>query len=140
MDKDRFAAILTENKWVLYKVITTYCQDIEDRKDLEQEIVIQLWKSHDSYKAEYKMSTWIYRIAMNVAISFYRSNRERKSKSSPISESIFQIASPVDDSLSRMEDRKFLQEFIGGLDEFNKEILLLYHRQPTLNSASGLKN
>ena len=126
MDKDRFAAILTENRWVLYKVITTYCQDIEDRKDLEQEILIQLWKSIDSYNSEYKMSTWIYRIAMNVSISFYHSNRNRKSKSSPISESIFQVADPVDDSLSRSEARKFLHNFIGQLDDFNKEILLLY--------------
>ena len=124
MDKERFIQILNENKWVLYKVINTYCKDSEDRKDLEQEILIQLWKSFESYNNQYKISTWVYKIAMNVSISFYRSNINRKSKTSPINESIFHIANQIDNSLD--EERKFLYDFIDRLDEFNKEILILY--------------
>ena len=124
MDKEKFIQILNENKWVLYKVINTYCKDSEDRKDLEQEILIQLWKSFKSYNSQYKISTWVYKIAMNVSISFYRSNVNRKSKTSPISESIFQVANQVDNSFD--EERKFLYDFINQLDDFNKEILILY--------------
>ena len=124
MDKEKFIQILNENKWVLYKVINTYCKDSEDRKDLEQEILIQLWKSFKSYNNQYKMSTWVYKIAMNVSISFYRSNIKRKSKTSPISESIFQVANQTDNSFD--EERKFLYDFIDQLDEFTKEILILY--------------
>ena len=124
MDKEKFIQILNENKWVLYKVINTYCKDSEDRKDVEQEILIQLWKSFKSYNNQYKMSTWVYKIAMNVSISFYRSNIKRKSKTSPISESIFQVANQIDNSFD--EERKFLYDFIDQLDEFTKEILILY--------------
>jgi RNA polymerase sigma-70 factor (ECF subfamily) len=92
MNKDKFIQILNENKWILYKVINIYCKDLEDRKDLEQEILIQLWKSLESYKNQFKISTWIYRIALNVSISFYRNNVNRKTRTSPISESIIKIA------------------------------------------------
>jgi RNA polymerase sigma factor (sigma-70 family) len=126
MDKEKFIQILKENKWILYKVINTYCKDTEDRKDLEQEILIHLWKSVESYNNQYKMSTWIYKIAMNVSISFYRSNINRKSMTSPISESIYQVADQIDNSVSVDEERKFLNDFINQLDEFNKEILVLY--------------
>lgn len=125
-DKEKFIQILNENKWVLYKVINTYCKDLDDRKDLEQEILIQLWKSFDSYNSQYKISTWIFKIAMNVSISFYRSNINRKSKTSPISESIFQVPAQIDNSESLNEERIFLNDFINQLDEFNKEILVLY--------------
>ena len=124
MDKEKFIQLLNENKWILYKVINTYCKDSEDRKDLEQEILIQLWKSFESYNSQYKISTWVYKIAMNVSISFYRSNINRKSKTSPISESVFQIAGQVNNSFD--EERKFLYDFINRLDDFNKEILILY--------------
>ncbi len=126
MDKEKFIQILNENKWVLYKVINTYCKDSDDRKDLEQEILIQLWKSFESYNSQYKISTWIYKIAMNVSISFYRNNINRKSRTSPISESIFQVADQIEISVSADEERKFLYDFINQLDEFNKEILVLY--------------
>ena len=126
MDKEKFIQILKENKWVIHKVINTYCKDSEDRKDLEQEILIQLWKSFESYNGQFKMSTWIYKIAVNVSISFYRSNVARKSKTFPISESIFQVSSQVDNPLFLDEERKFLHDFINQLDEFNKQILILY--------------
>src|SRR5258705_10200657 len=126
MNKEKFIHILNDNKWILYKVISIYCKDLEDRKDLEQEILIQLWKSFESYNSQYKMSTWIYKIAMNVSISFYRSNLNRKSRTSPISDSIIQIAGQIDNSDFIDEERKFLHDFINQLDRFNQEILILY--------------
>ena len=126
MDKAKFIQILNENRWVLYKVINIYCRNPEDKKDLEQEILIQLWRSFDSYNGQYKVSTWVYKIAMNISISFYRGNITRKSRTSPISESIFQIAGQIDSSISLDEERKFLYDLINQLDEFSKEILILY--------------
>ena len=126
IDKEKFIQILNENKLVLYKVINIYCKESEDRKDLEQEIIIQLWKSFDLYDSQFKISTWIYKIAMNVSISFYRNNLNRKTRTSPLGESIFQVAELQDDSLLVIEERKFLNDFINQLDEFNKEIIILY--------------
>lgn len=65
-DKGEFVNILNKHKRLLYKVINIYCQNKDDRDDLEQEIIIQLWKSFKSYNNNYKYSTWIYKIAMNV--------------------------------------------------------------------------
>lgn len=126
MDKNTFIQILNENKWVLYKVINSYCKDPEDRKDLEQEVLIHLWKSFKTYNSEYKISTWIYKIAMNVSISYYRSNIKRKSKTSSIDESIFHLTNHIDNSQTFSEEKKLLYDFINSLDEFNKEIIILY--------------
>jgi RNA polymerase sigma-70 factor (ECF subfamily) len=63
---------------------------------------------------------------MNVSISFYRNNLNRKKRTSPLGESIFQVAELQDDSLLVIEERKFLNDFINQLDEFNKEIIILY--------------
>lgn len=126
MDKDKFIQILNENKWVLYKVINTYCYDPEDKKDLEQEILIQLWKSIKSYNSNYKMSTWIYKIAMNVSVSFYRSSSNKKANTLSINDSIFQVENKIDHADPFEEKRKFLHDFIKQLDVFNKEIMILY--------------
>ncbi len=125
VDKELFVQILKDNKRILYKVINIYCRDIEDRRDLEQEIVIQLWKSLKSFNGNYKLSTWIYRVAMNVSISFYRTNASRKSNTTSIHESIFQdIEYDSADELD--ENRKLLHEFIDHLNEFNKQIIILH--------------
>ncbi|HVZ97827.1 MAG TPA: sigma factor, partial [Chitinophagaceae bacterium] len=64
----KFLLVIEAHKGIIYKVASVYCTNAEDKKDLAQEIVFQLWKSFDKYNAEFKYSTWIYRIALNVAI------------------------------------------------------------------------
>lgn len=135
MDKKEFIQFLDENKWILFKVINTYCQDVEDRKDLEQEILIQLWKSLKSYDPTFKMSTWAYRVAMNVAISFYRSNLKRTSNTYSITELAFQLEQP-EEILS--EERQLLNEFITRLDPFKKEILILYLEEVSYKDISEI--
>lgn len=77
-----FEKLIQEHKGIIYKVTNAYCKDEEDRKDLIQEITVQLWKSFDNYDPKFKHSTWIYRIALNVSISFYR--KEKKEQRSQI--------------------------------------------------------
>jgi RNA polymerase sigma factor (sigma-70 family) len=76
---ERFQKIIEENRGILDKVINMYCKDTNHKKDLEQEILIQLWKSLEKYKENYKISTWIYKTAINVSISFFRKNRNTPS-------------------------------------------------------------
>ena len=73
-----FLSVIETNKGIIYKVANSYCKDIEDRNDLVQEIVLRLWKSFDSYDQHFRHSTWIYKIALNTAISFYRKEKTRK--------------------------------------------------------------
>jgi len=124
-EKERFIDLLKSNKGILYKITYSYCRGADDRKDLEQEIVIQLWRSLKHYDSRYKLSTWIYRIALNVAISHYRKDVKRQKSNVPINEAIFQIAD--DDSSKEIEKRdELLAAFISQLDEFNKAIMILY--------------
>lgn len=72
MEKEKFIEIITENQNLIYKICNSYCSDKEGRKDLEQEILLQLWKSLKKFDGRVKITTWIYKIALNTAISCYR--------------------------------------------------------------------
>lgn len=69
----RFAALLDTHRGIVFKVANTYCRHAEDRQDLAQEIAAQLWRAFPGYDPARPFSTWMYRIALNVAISHVRS-------------------------------------------------------------------
>ena len=126
--KEQFIKTIDEHKKIIYKIVNSYCQNKEDRKDLEQEIIIQLWNSFDNYNSEYKYSTWMYRIALNVAISFYRKEKKWSMKNDFYNEeSIFKIEEdPIEEQSELNYHLKLLQEFIHNLNELNKALMLLY--------------
>lgn len=137
LDKEAFIKIIREHKSILYKVIFMYCKCKEDRKDLEQEIIIQLWKSLKKYDPQYKLSTWIYKVAMNVSISFYRSGLKHKSNKTTLDENILQL-DHIDESSERNEQLKMLHLFIGQLGELNKAIILLYLEEKSHKEISEI--
>lgn len=126
--KVQFIKTIDVHKKIIYKIVNSYCQNKEDRKDLEQEIIIQLWKSFDKYDSNYKYSTWMYRIALNVAISFYRKEKKWSMKNhSYYEESIFKIEEETAEEETELNYHlKLLQEFIQNLNELNKALMLLY--------------
>ncbi len=75
--QERFQTLVDEHKKILYKICNSYCRNREDRDDLAQEIIIHLWRSFGKFAEHYQFSTWMYRIALNVAISFYRRENTR---------------------------------------------------------------
>src|SRR5580658_7455141 len=75
MNDAEFLQLIRDNKGILFKISNSYCRNRDDREDLMQEIIYQLWKSASSFDITRKFSTWMYRIALNVAISFYRQQR-----------------------------------------------------------------
>jgi RNA polymerase sigma factor (sigma-70 family) len=122
---DIFLSVVQTNKGIIYKVANSYCNNAEDRKDLVQEIIVQLWKSFDNYSNQYKYSTWIYRIALNVSISFYRKENRRNQVSNPLSDGILHfVDTNVTDELA--EKISVLQQFISELKELDKALMLLY--------------
>ena len=125
--KETFIKTIDTHKKIIYKIVNSYCQNKEDRKDLEQEIVIQLWNSFDKYNAEYKYSTWMYRIALNVAISFYRKEKKWSVRNDFYNEnSIYSIADENENEPELDYKIKLLQDFINNLNELNKALMLLY--------------
>ncbi|MDE3253396.1 MAG: RNA polymerase sigma factor [Bacteroidota bacterium] len=122
---DAFLSLVETHKGILYKVSHAYCRDPEDRKDLVQEIILQLWRSFDRYDNRFQHSTWIYRIALNVAISFYRKETTRKTISNPITENIVQRMDEADKGETETGIR-FLHQCIAELKELDKALMLLY--------------
>jgi RNA polymerase sigma-70 factor, ECF subfamily len=126
MTKDQeFTRLIKENKGIVYKICNTYCADKIDRDDLAQEIIYNLWKSFNSYNAEFKFSTWMYRIALNVAISFYRQEKKFKNHDS-ISEGLIVFEENTEIKNETENDLRLLQSFINELKEIDKAIILLY--------------
>ncbi|MGN6401742.1 MAG: RNA polymerase sigma factor [Flavisolibacter sp.] len=74
MEKEFLGAIYNYQK-IIYKICNVYRDTREDQEDLFQEIVYQLWKAYPGFKGESKISTWIYRIALNTAIAIYRKSK-----------------------------------------------------------------
>jgi len=122
---DIFISTIETHKGIIYKIAKLYCGNDENRKDLVQEILLQLWKSFDNYDKQYKHSTWIYRIALNVAISFYRKEKSRAKFSDSFREDIFQTADIVKDA-DIEEKTSLLWNFLNGLKELDKALMLLY--------------
>ncbi|MCE6992035.1 RNA polymerase sigma factor [Dyadobacter sp. CY323] len=124
-DAPTFLAVMEANKGIIYKVANAYCRDPENRKDLIQEIVIQLWLGFPKYDEQFRITTWMYRIALNVSISFYRKENVREKINAPLRPDIMDltedIGTPEPDS-----DIGTLHRFIRELREFDRAIILLY--------------
>ena len=121
----QFEKYLEENKKIIYKVASSYCRDSDDQKDLIQEIIIQLWRSYYRYNGSVKLSTWTYRIALNVSISFYRKDVKRKTIITDMPSNLVDI---VADKHPPVSEEKFnqLQQFISELQEVDKILTILY--------------
>jgi len=123
--QEQFLQLIQQNKGIIYKVSRAYGKNDEDREDLFQEIIIQLWGASDRYNDQYRLSTWMYRIALNVAISFYRKERRRIESESPLTESMIEIADNSEDP--ELENNvHLLQQFINKLNELDKALMILY--------------
>ncbi len=75
MDEAQFLALIKEHQGIIHKICRLYRESKEDREDLFQEIIFQLWKAWPTFKGDAKISTWIYRIALNTAIAVFRKNK-----------------------------------------------------------------
>lgn len=122
-DEKRFLAFLESQQRTLYKVAYIYCRDPEERRDLMQEMAIQLWRSFDRFDERAAMSTWTYRVAMNVAISHRRREGRRIRDALPL-EFAFQVADEAFDGDT--EQSRQLRALIDGLDEMNRALVLFY--------------
>ena len=122
-DQERFQTLMEEHKKILYKVCHSYCRNPGDRDDLAQEIIVQLWRSFRSFDQRVRFSTWMCRIALNVAISFYRRESVRTRYVVQGSEHLLEA---VDQTANRSEEVQVLYQWIEGLDPLHKALVILY--------------
>jgi RNA polymerase sigma-70 factor (ECF subfamily) len=122
--QEEFVKLVQEHRAMLYKVCRLYCFSADDRQDLFQEIVIQLWRSYPGFRGDSKFSTWLYRIALNTAISNLRKQRRRPS---PLN--INEIPTPLQDMSFPGEEEEQLQQLYAAIDrlsEIEKALVMLY--------------
>ena len=125
MEKEKFIRIIKDYQNLIYKICNNYCSNSDDRKDLEQEILYQLWKSFKRYDGRVKLSTWIYKVALNTAISFYRNDKKHSKNRIKIDVSI--ISLPEQEYNPEIDEKiKLLYAFIEKLNEIDKALMLLY--------------
>jgi RNA polymerase sigma-70 factor (ECF subfamily) len=126
-DNDGFFSLVAEHKGILYKIANGYCRNRDDRGDLIQEIVIQLWQSFPRYEeSRSRFSTWMYRIAVNVAISAHRSANRRVRETVPIEDFGLELAAADKVMDEATDDVRLLRRLIGELDELSRALVILY--------------
>jgi len=122
--KSEFITVIKTHEGIIFKVAAFYMRDADDRQDLYQEIVYQLWKSFDSFKGQSKLSTWIYRVALNTAIYALQKSK-RRITTSVLDQEIIQV--PDDEYSMETEERiQSLYKLIRQLNLVEKGIVLLY--------------
>ncbi len=121
----RFAALIDEHAGIVRKVAATYCRDRADRADLAQDIAAALWQAFARYDASRPFSTWMYRIALNVAISHVRGAVRRRRVFVPLDEGMQDVAESLADAGSGAA-LATLQRAVAALDPMNRALLVLY--------------
>jgi len=119
-----FLELLRQHEGLIHKICHVYAADVLAKQDLFQEIVIQLWKSFDGFRNESKISTWMYRIALNTALTDQRRSKTKVS----LSFSGFVLEDKVEenDSSNHQENISLLYGAISKLTEVEKAIVMLY--------------
>jgi RNA polymerase sigma-70 factor (ECF subfamily) len=120
--EEEFAQIIKDHEGVIFKITTIYTHNGQDQKDLYQDVVYQLWKSFDSFRNEAKISTWMYRVALNTAIKQLQKNK-RRPHGIPIDKV---VARQTDNYDAAFEERlKVLYSHVSKLNVLEKGLTLL---------------
>lgn len=123
--RKEFVQLIAQDQALIHKVCSMYCRDPEERKDLFQEIVLQLWRSYPTFKHESKVSTWMYRVALNTAVSSFRKDSRRPHHGS-LSDMELDIPAMPDTSPEYELKIKYLYAAIDQLSQVEKAIVMLY--------------
>lgn len=124
--RDTFDALLQAHRKIVFKVAASYATGVEDRADLAQEIATQLWRAYPAYDESRSFSTWMYRIALNVAISQFRIASRDRCHTVALDESLHDAP---DHNTSQPESDasvRALHSVIQRLDPLNRALLVLY--------------
>lgn len=120
MTEKSYLQKIEEHKGIILKVVNLYADDLEDRKDLYQEIVFQSWSAYARFEGNSKFSTWLYRVSLNVALTFLKKQKKRND----INETNLQDISFEPEELSERAD--FLYRAIKQLTEIDRSIIMLH--------------
>ena len=122
MKNKAFKKLLNENRQVIFKICRAYSNNDQEFEDYYQEVALQIWKSYDRFRNEAKISTWIYRISLNVCLSQIRNKKNRISA--------YSLKPDLDLSNEvQQENREQIEKLyvaIRKLKKVDRAIILLY--------------
>jgi RNA polymerase sigma-70 factor (ECF subfamily) len=122
--ENKFVKELQANQGIIHKICRAYTKGEAQHKDLFQEISIQLFKAYPKFKGNSKFSTWMYRVAINTAISLYRKSK-RQVKTSEIFDNLKELEyKGYDDTKDKQVD--LLYQAINSLNDIEKALVLMY--------------
>lgn len=135
MQENDFIRTIELHRGIIYKVCKMYCPAEDDCQDLYQDIVAQLWKAWGGFRGDAKISTWIYRIALNTAISGFR-----KQKRNPLNNSVDaqEVELAQEDGRKKKEDLEMLHMAISRLSEVEKAMVMLYLEDVSYEEISSI--
>jgi RNA polymerase sigma factor (sigma-70 family) len=119
----QFESRIDEHRKILYKVCRLYCADLNDREDLGQEILVQLWRSYPRFDGRCLFSTWMYRVALNTAISFLRGETSRKRHVDPGGSLLLEFAQTPE---TETDEVRTMYQLIANMDPLNRALIFLY--------------
>ena len=119
---ETFMQQLNQHLGIAHKVCGLYFAEAEEKQDVVQEMLYQLWRSYPGFDGRSKFSTWMYRVCLNTALTYRR--KERKHQSQPLSPGHHQI--PDEPASQHEESMQQLNEALATLSQLNKAIVLLY--------------
>lgn len=121
--EEEFVARIREHWQIISKICFVYRDSPDDRKDLEQEILYQAWRSYASFEGRSKFATWLYKIAFATAIATYRSKSDQWRRETQAPD---QVHDPPDLSPENNEQLAALKQAIKHLDDAEKALITLY--------------
>lgn len=125
--QDAFGKLLQRHSGIVYKVVNSYARGADERAELAQEIAAQLWHAWPKYDPARSFSTWMYRIALNVAISHLRSMElRRRHDAVPLDDALHDVADGSAADPEQEQRLRLLQGFIARQPQLDRALLLLY--------------
>ena len=130
-----FTRLISDHEGTLYKVTAVYTNDRDSQQDLYQEVVLQLWRSYEKYRGDAQRGTWLYRVALNTAISYLRQNKRRAT--------VIDTGAYVPDMSEQRDDAleerlRQLYRQIGQLDPLEKGLILLYLEERSYEEMAAI--
>ena len=135
--EQEFLTLAETHQGIIHKVCRMYCDNEMDRKDLFQDILIQLWRAFPSFKGQSKFTTWAYRVAINTAISNYR-KQKRRPKLDSLTGKAFQIPDYSNFSIEKEEKQQLLHRAINKLTKIEKAIIMLYLEEHSYEEIAAI--
>ena len=122
LSEKEFIQLIQQHQPIIHKVCNMYMDTAPDREDLFQEIMISAWKGSKNFRGDAKFSTWLYRVALNTAITFFKKGR----KQAAVYPESTEYAQIPDEQNNREAQLSALTNAINDLNEIDKALIVLY--------------